>query len=683
MKSRKAKSPAATTLIDQLVEVSRFYGADPSYVLAGGGNTSAKTADTLYVKASGYALATIGPEGFVALDRAKLDALLASDLGAQAGPREEKFKAGILAARLQPEKNQRPSVESLLHNLIPDTLVVHTHSTLVNALTCCVKGGQLVEELFGGECLWIPLIEPGYNLARAVSAGLKDYAARSGGKTPTAILMQNHGMFVGGATGEEIRAKTDAVIRKVAAKLGAARAHPFGAMKSPPAATARKWVARLGPVLRGVLADDGAERLKIVPFDDSEFAAALACGADGQSATDTGPLTPDQIVYCGSWPLWLESPADDETDAQLVARVRQAVAEFRKKRGADPLVVLVRGLGMFTAGDDVQAARTTREVYLDAVRVMATARKLGGIHALEDRFREFIEAWEVESYRKAVAKAAAAGGRAAGKVAFVTGAAQGFGLEIAQDLAAQGACVALADLNARGVQAAADDLCKARGAGRAVGLTVDVTDGNSLADALHRVVRTYGGLDVLVSNAGVLKAESVKTQPAKDFDFVTAVNYKGYFLCVQNVAPILALQHLACPSYLGDIVQINSKSGLAGSNRNAAYAGSKFGGVGLTQSFALELIDDGIKVNAVCPGNFYDGPLWSDPDHGLFVQYLRAGKVPGAKTIADVRKAYEAKSPIHRGCTTKDVMAAVYYVLEQKYETGQAVPVTGGQVMLS
>jgi sorbitol-6-phosphate 2-dehydrogenase len=274
-------------------------------------------------------------------------------------------------------------------------------------------------------------------------------------------------------------------------------------------------------------------------------------------------------------------------------------------------------------------------------------------------------------------------GRAGGKVAIVTGAAQGFGLEIAQDLASQGATVVLADVNAAGAAEAAETICRQHGDGRAMGIAVDVTDGESVRQAVDGVVRAFGGLDVLISNAGVLRAESVKTQPVKDFDFVTAVNYKGYFLCTQAVAPIMAVQHIACADYTSDIIQISSKSGLVGSNRNGAYAGSKFGGIGLTQSFAMELIEDGVKVNSICPGNFFDGPLWSDPENGLFVQYLRTGKIPGAKTIEDVRRGYEAKVPMGRGCRTDDVMKAIYYAMEQKYETGQAIPVTGGQVMLS
>ena len=274
-------------------------------------------------------------------------------------------------------------------------------------------------------------------------------------------------------------------------------------------------------------------------------------------------------------------------------------------------------------------------------------------------------------------------GRVAGKIAVVTGAAQGFGFEIATDLARQGAWVALADINVDGVNAAAAKINADCGRETAIGVAVNVADADSLKAALEQVVAAFGGVDLFVANAGVLRAGSVKELSVKDLDFVTNVNYKGYFLSVQTVAPIMALQHQTVPEVWFDIVQINSKSGLVGSNKNGAYAGSKFGGIGLTQSFALELVEDGIKVNSICPGNFYDGPLWSDPQKGLFKQYLDSGKVPGAKTFADVKKFYEAKVPMRRGCTTPDVMKAIYYLTEQIYETGQALPVTGGQVMLS
>ena len=309
--------------------------------------------------------------------------------------------------------------------------------------------------------------------------------------------------------------------------------------------------------------------------------------------------------------------------------------------------------------------------------IEATTKALGSVSGVEAVSVEGVGVFEVDPVDETST------GRVAGRVLIVTGAAQGFGLGIAQDLAKEGACVVLADINVTEAENQAEALRKEYGTNRAMAVAMNVTDLDSIHSAISETVKTFGGFDGFISNAGVVKAESVKTQPAKDFDFITEVNYRGYFLCTQAASQILALQHKACPDYSSDIIQINSKSGLVGSNRNGAYAGSKFGGIGLTQSFALELIEDGIKVNSICPGNFFDGPLWSDPDNGLFAQYLKSGKIPGAKTIEDVKHAYEAKVPMGRGCTTPDVMKAIYYLIEQKYETGQAVPVTGGQVMLN
>jgi sorbitol-6-phosphate 2-dehydrogenase len=167
------------------------------------------------------------------------------------------------------------------------------------------------------------------------------------------------------------------------------------------------------------------------------------------------------------------------------------------------------------------------------------------------------------------------------------------------------------------------------------------------------------------------------------FDRMTRINYTGYFLCAKYSSEIFRIQNAYKSNYFTDIIQINSKSGLKGSKKNFTYAGAKFGGIGLTQSFALEMVEYCTKVNAICPGNFFEGPLWSDPEHGLFRQYLEAGKVPGAKTIEDIKRHYEEQVPMKRGCTVSDIMKAIYYVIDQKYETGQAIPVTGGQVMIN
>ena len=288
-----------------------------------------------------------------------------------------------------------------------------------------------------------------------------------------------------------------------------------------------------------------------------------------------------------------------------------------------------------------------------------------------------IEKAETLAGKQAMCRLSAAG-RIGGRLAVITGGAQGFGLGIAHELYKEGATVVLADINIKQAQIAAKDLGE-----RAFAVEADISDQASVEHMVAKAVEYMGGIDLFVANAGVVKTGGLDDLSAEDFDFVTRVNYTGYFLCVRAVSRIMKAQFAADGKRWYDIVQINSKSGLEGSRRNYAYAGSKFGGVGLTQSFAMELAPYQIKVNAICPGNYYDGPLWSDPEHGLFVQYLKAGKVPGAKTVEDVKRSYLAKSLIGRGCLPEDVAKAVFYCVEQCYETGQAIPVTGGQIMLS
>ena len=268
------------------------------------------------------------------------------------------------------------------------------------------------------------------------------------------------------------------------------------------------------------------------------------------------------------------------------------------------------------------------------------------------------------------------------KTTLVTGGAQGFGEELVRGLVKQGAVVFIADLNLEGAEKLAAALNAEEKKQTAFAVKVNVADEESVENMFETAALTCGGLDLCISNAGVLRASSILEQDMASFRFVTDINYTAFAVVTKHCARLMKRQYAAAPSWPTDIIQINSKSGLEGSNKNGSYAGGKFGGIGLVESFALELVAYGIKVNAICPGNFFDGPLWSDPEKGLFVQYLKAGKVPGAQTVADVKAFYEAKVPMNRGCSGPDVLKAVLYLVEQTYETGQALPVTGGQVML-
>ncbi|MCF0146232.1 MAG: SDR family oxidoreductase, partial [Eubacterium sp.] len=254
---------------------------------------------------------------------------------------------------------------------------------------------------------------------------------------------------------------------------------------------------------------------------------------------------------------------------------------------------------------------------------------------------------------------------------------QGFGRGIAEELHKEGAITVIADMNYALAKEVADSLGE-----NASAVEVNVADEESVASMVKTVVEQYGGLDIMIANAGVLRSGPLATFELKDMEFVTKINYYGLFLCSKYAAIIMEAQHEAAPEKMFDIIAMSSKSGLEGSNKNFAYAGSKFGAIGFVQSFAMELAPYNIKVNAICPGNYLDGPLWTDPEKGLFVQYMKAGKVKGAKTVEDVRRFYESKVPLNRGCLPLDVARAAMYCVEQAYETGQAIPVTGGQVML-
>jgi len=628
-------------------ELSNRYGANPSYVLAGGGNTSYKDETFLYVKPSGVALADIRESDFVKMERETIRKVFSLSGYADTAEREA-MVTRLMAFAVCGSAARRPSVEAPLHELMPFPYIVHLHPAAVNGLTCAKNGEAECGRLFP-EALWIPETDPGFILAKTVYDASVEYEKKHG-KPAAVIFLQNHGVFVGGNSAAEI----DAAYEHIGGTLGMVY-QETGVMKNgeaiPEFGTLDEVLAlELAPKLRGLLGDgETPVTIKVLP----------------PFPTARGAFTPDHIVYAKSYSLISDAPDEEQIRA------------FQEKNGYKPLVVEVPGKAVFCAGKNGKGAETVALLARDGGLVQQLTEAFGGPRNLSDAGREFIENWEAESYRQKVAGGSSI--RLSGKVAVVTGGAQGFGYGIAEELAAEGATVVIADLNAEGAKAAA---AKLNAPGGAYSVAVNIADEESVAEMVKSVVLACGGIDLFVANAGVLKAGSVKTLEKRDWDFVTNVNYTGYFLCAKHVSTVMARQN-ACTSGWTDIVQVNSKSGLAGSNRNGAYAGSKFGTIGLTQSFALELVSDRIKVNSVCPGNFFDGPLWSDPERGLFVQYLKSGKVPGAKTVAEVKEFYEKQIPMHRGCFPSDVAKAIVYAVTQLYETGQAIPVTGGQIMLN
>jgi len=649
--------------IQDLIEISQFYGKDNRFVIAGGGNTSYKNEDRIWVKASGSALATITEEGFAVLDREKLKVLSERTYSNDTAEREEQVKNDLTAATIS--KGKRPSVETSMHNAIGYSFVVHLHPTAVNGLMCANHAEAVLEKLFGKKTLYIPYTDPGYVLFKKVEDSIKAYRA-SNDEEPAVIWLQNHGIFVAANSIDEIKKLYTAII----GKLEKAVVKPV-----PTEARATCSCTELiVPAIRMIVSRQGLKTLKVRKnalvkhfYDSGENYAKIS-----------RPFAPDAIVYCKSNYIFINQ---EEPEAAL-KEAAEVIPAFTAKFGYQPKVILVKGIGIVAVGDNAAQCDIILDVFEDAMKIAWLAESFGGPHPMTQQQIGFIDNWEVENYRRSVAAGASAG-RAENKTIVVTGAAQGFGEGIARCLLQEGANIVVADMNEPVAIATVERFNALTKSNRAIFVKTNVSEITSIENLVHETICNFGAIDCFISNAGVLRAGGLDEMTPENFDFVTKINYNSYFYCTKVVSRVMKLQTKYAPEYYADIIQINSKSGLRGSKANFAYAGGKFGGVGLTQSFALELAPFRIKVNSICPGNFYEGQLWSDPENGLFMQYLNACKVPGAKTIQDVKDFYLAQVPMKKGCSPEDVTKGALYLMEQTGETGQALPITGGQIMLA
>lgn len=675
--------------IEDLIAISRKFGQDSRFVIAGGGNTSYKDENRLWVKASGHALATITEDGFAVLDRALLNEMGEKAYNADTAIREEQVKNDLAAACIT--KDRRPSVETSLHNCMGFAFVVHLHPTLVNGLMCSVNAEAACKEIFP-DALYIEYTDPGYTLFKKVYDRIKAYKAEKG-KEPQVIFLQNHGIFVGGDTTAEIEGIYSEVLGKLEAKVAAL---PEGDTAVSETVTdvvpaIRQMLSRSGrgfktlKVTKNALVDffiDGCSVTSTGSVTDQQPVAepVEATDCSGKSGFDkiAKPFTPDIIVYCKSSYIFIEAESDEE----ILKQAEEEIEAFVSGKGYTPKVLLIKGIGLIAVGDSSRNAQIITDVFTDAMKVAFYAQSFGGEHPMERAWIDFIDNWEVENYRRKVASSASKG-RVEGRTIIVTGAAQGFGEGIARELMAQGANIVVADLNEATGEKTAASFNEKAGANKAIFVKTNVADMASLRNLMKETIVNFGALDAFVSNAGVVRAGGLDVMTPENFEFVTKINYEAYFFCAKVASHIMKIETRYDPEYFADIIQVNSKSGLRGSKANFAYAGGKFGGIGLTQSFALELAPDRVKVNSICPGNYYDGPLWSNPENGLFIQYLNAGKVPGAKTVQDVKDYYLAQVPMRKGCNPVDVCKAILYAIDQTGETGQAIPVTGGQVMLA
>jgi rhamnose utilization protein RhaD (predicted bifunctional aldolase and dehydrogenase)/NAD(P)-dependent dehydrogenase (short-subunit alcohol dehydrogenase family) len=651
--------------IKNLIEVSQQFGRNKKQVIAGGGNTSFKNDDFLWVKASGRPLASIDETGFVKLYRHKLKIISERAYSDNSPERELQIKTDLYAAIAEGQEG-RPSVETSLHEIIPFKYVVHVHPTLVNGLLCSKNSADAIKNLFGNSALYIEYTEPGYVLFKKTSERISQYITNYN-CAPQLIFLENHGIFYCADTVEEIIKLSEETEKTIETYL-----------KCNLPCADKPIDKKAGFILPAIRMMFTNNHPVIARIRHNELIAHFYTDKKAFSLIQS-PFTPDIIVYCKSKYLYIDVTGNIDT---VIDNIQTQVSRFRNENGFSPKIILIKDIGLIAIDNNWLSAETALDVFEDLMKISYYTMNSGGPRFLTGEQIEFIDNWEAENYRRQISVGNKSESNLNQKIIVITGAAQGFGEGIARTLMGKQANIVIADINAEKGQMLAEELNDPSLKNHAVFIKTDVSDADSVKNLFFETVKAFGGLDVLISNAGVLRAGDLDEMEPSTFELITKINYNGYFLCVKYASMIFKIQAKFHNNYYTDIIQINSKSGLRGSNKNFAYAGSKFGGIGLTQSFALELIPYRIKVNAICPGNFFDGPLWSDPVNGLFVQYLKTGKVPGAKTIDDVKKYYELQVPMGRGCNIDDVMKAVYYLIDQQYETGQALPVTGGQEML-
>jgi NAD(P)-dependent dehydrogenase (short-subunit alcohol dehydrogenase family)/rhamnose utilization protein RhaD (predicted bifunctional aldolase and dehydrogenase) len=652
--------------ISELLKISDFYGSNKDYVIAGGGNTSYKDEKTIWIKASGSPLAGLTEDGLVALSREKLHVISGKTYSDDPVAREEEVKTDMFNAILEPGRGKRPSVETSLHELISYRYVVHLHPSLINGILCSRTAKTLTSQLFGDQVLFVPYTDPGYILFKKLESEIVRYREKHN-HDPRIIFLENHGSFVSADSIAEIYKIYDEIISKTGTVIDAS----FDNVELPYNTLLNKVL----PAIRMLLSGDST---RVIRYRHNSLISEFY-KSQHEYQKISHPLTPDIIVYCKYRYIYIEQASTPE---RILESFRTQLERFVKEFNFLPKVIIIKDMGVLAVDDSLASADSVLDVFEDLLRICHYTSFCGGAKLLTPDQIAFIDQWEVENYRRKVSKGDDQSDKLKNKIAIVTGGAQGFGAGIVQSLMAQKINVVVADLNEDSGVPFTESLNKAKSPNKAVFVKTDVSDAVSVKDMISATVKEFGGLDIMISNAGVLRAGGLDEMDTEVFSKTTLVNYNGYFYCAKYASEVMKLQNQEKPDYFTDIIQINSKSGLRGSNRNFAYAGAKFGGIGLTQSFAMELAPSRIKVNSICPGNFYEGPLWSDPHNGLFVQYLKTGKVPGAKTIDDVKKFYEDQVPMKRGCRVEDVMRAIFYVIAQEYETGQAIPVTGGQVML-
>jgi len=664
--------------LDLLVYASRLVGAETSLVIWGGGNTSIKTRErdhrgrdiaVLRVKGSGSDLKSVQKKDFPGVRMDDIAALLGRD------EMDDEEMVSYLAHALQEPAGVRPSIETLLHGFLSAGAIVHTHADAVVSLTNSDRAHDTVESVYGKDVIALPYRRPGFRISRDVADAIRD---RPDAK---ALLLERHGTITWGATVREAYEGTIELISRAEAAIAERKRgrRIFGGARTPvrEAPARRQTALTVAPRLRGLL---GRRRRVVVTFDDAPAVTEFVSSADAPRVSQIGPATPDHTIYAKRLPCFVTATGT-ETDAELGTAIERSVERFvtdytryfeeNRFEGAqlgDPLprVVLVPGLGMFTSGKDRRTAGIVSDIYHHTIDVLGNAEGFGTYVSLSAKDAFAVEYWPLELYKLTLAPPEK---ELARRIALVTGAGSGIGRAIARRLAAEGAHVVAGDVDGASARRTADDILKDVGSGRALGLEMDVTQEASVRAAFEETVLAYGGLDVLVSNAGIAHSSPVVRLGLADWERSFAVNSTGHFIVAREAMRLMIAQGLG-----GALVFVATKNVMSPGKDFAAYSAAKAAEAQLAKVLALEGAPHAIRSNIVNPDAvFQDSKLWSE-------EIRRERAAAQGITVEQLEDFYRKRNLLGVNILPEDVAEAVLFLASDRSAktTGCTLTVDGG-----
>jgi rhamnulose-1-phosphate aldolase/alcohol dehydrogenase len=668
------------TAAADLIARSNRLGSDPRVTNYAGGNTSAKgtavdpatgePVELLWVKGSGGDLGTLTESGLAVLRLDRLRGLA----NVYRGPEHEDEMVAAFDYALHGTGGAAPSIDTAMHGLVDAAHVDHLHPDSGIAIATAADGERLTAEIFGGRVVWVPWRRPGWQLGLDIAAIKAD--------NPQAIgtILGGHGITAWGDTSDEAEANSRWIIETAEAHIAEhSRVDPFGpsldGYAALPESERRARAAALAPTIRGLASHDAPQ---VGHFTDAPAVLEFLASAEHPRLAALGTSCPDHFLRTKVTPLLLDLPPT-ATVEQSLERLRELRAQYRLDyqayydrhatpdspaiRGADPLIVLVPGVGMFSFGKDAQTARVAGEFYVNAINVMRGAEGLSTYAPIDEAEKFRIEYWALE---EAKLKRLPAPRRLATRIALVTGAASGIGKAIATRLAAEGACVVIADLDLAKAQAAAAEI---GGPDVARGVAADVSDEAAVKASIDEVLLAFGGLDLVVNNAGLSLSKSLFETTEADWDLQHDVMAKGSFLVAKNAARVLVDQGLG-----GDIVYISSKNSVFAGPNNIAYSATKADQAHQVRLLAAELGEHGIRVNGINPDGVVRGS-------GIFASGWGANR---AATYGideqDLGAFYAQRTILKREVVPENVAAAVFAICTSDFShtTGLHVPVDAG-----